>query len=321
MIHLDDEAVADSLPWPALIDAIERAVAGGADAAPRQNLVLTGADGEQGRLLVMPAWQGDETIGVKLVTYWGGNGERGLPTHGASYVLLDARSGHVRAVMAAEALTHRRTAALSVIAARHLLRAGARRLLIIGTGPVAEQLVRAHAASGRFTSIDLFGRSDDRARALVQRLSAAGIACHVVSDLEDAVGGADMIASATSATAPFLRGEWLAPDAHVDLFGSFTPAMREGDDRLMARAAEIWVDAEGAIEDSGDLIGPLANGAIDRSVIRGDLSDLLKRGRAATGGISVFKSVGIAVADLAAAQLVMASRPSAALGGPATAPT
>lgn len=306
MKQLDDDAVASNLPWPALIEAIECAVRGGVRAAARGSHAINAADGEEGRFLVMPAWQDDVAIGIKLVTYWRDNVRRGTPTHGASYILLDARSGHVRAVMAAEALTHRRTAALSVIAAKRLLRPDASRLLVIGTGPVAEHLVKVHHATGSFDKIELFGRSADRSRAITQRLGEANIQCSVAPDLESAARSAHMIASATSATLPFLKGEWLAPGTHVGLFGSFTPAMRESDDALMGAATEIWVDALGAIDDAGDLVAPIANGTITRTSIRGDLQALLERGPSTGEGITVFKSVGTGVADFAAARLALA---------------
>jgi ornithine cyclodeaminase len=305
VIQLDDDAVASNLPWPALVEAIECALRGRVRAAVRGSHMLNAADGEEGRFLVMPAWEDDEAIGIKLVTYWRDNVRRGTPTHGASYILLDARSGHVRAVMAAEALTHRRTAALSVIAARRLLRPNARRLLVIGTGPVAEHLVIAHHANGCFDKIEVFGRSAERSRALTQRLGKANIQCSVAPNLESAVRGAQMIASATSANLPFLKGEWLAPGTHVGLFGSFTPTMRESDDALMGNAAEIWVDALSAIDDAGDLVAPIANDTITRASICGDLQSLLERGPSTGEGITVFKSVGTGVADFAAAQLAL----------------
>jgi ornithine cyclodeaminase len=305
VIVLDDAAVAARLPWPELVAAIEEAVRRGVEAPARQNLRMASPDGSEGRLLVMPAWQDDDAIGLKIVTIWPDNPKRGLPSHGATYMLMDARSGHVRAVMAAEVLTHRRTAALSVLAARKLLPPNASRLLVIGTGPVAEQLLRAHAASGRFETTALHGRSAEKATSLARHLAEDGILVTPTTDLEASVRAADLIASATSAGRPFLRGEWLASNAHVALFGSFTAAMREADDAVMARASEIWVDSLNAIQESGEFLAPIASGAMDAADVRGDFAGLLARGGNGPQGITVFKSVGIALADFAAAGLAL----------------
>lgn len=306
MKQFDDFQVAASLRWPALVSAIEVMLGDQANAPARSTHILNAAGGAQGHFLVMPAWQNDEVIGVKLVTIWTDNEDRGLASHGATYVLLDARTCRVHAMMAAEALTNRRTAALSLIAAQRLLPSEALRLLVVGSGPVAEHLVMAHASTGRFSSIEIAGRSAARAEALLKRLAGADIACARAANLEEAVRAADMVATATNAAVPIVHGDWLKPNAHVALFGSFTPQMRESDDAVMHRAAEIWVDTHAATTTSGDLVGSLAQGAIELSSIRGDLTALVQRGEEKCSGITVFKSVGIAAADLAAAKLVFA---------------
>lgn len=310
-LHLNDTEVAQRLSWPALIAAIEGMLLGAVVAPSRQNYPLTGPDGRAGQFLMMPAWTDDCMVGIKLVTAWPDNVARGLPNHGASYILFDAHSGEVRAVLAAEALTHCRTAAVSVLAASRLLPDGADSLLVVGTGPVAEQVVRAHAFSGRFSTITLYGRAADKAAALVAALGDLDVQCRVAPDLEAAVRSADMVVGATGATSPWLRGDWLRPEAHVDLIGGYTSTMREGDDRLVARATAIWVDTLDAIGECGDLVQPLAASIIDRTVIKGDLAMLLRAGLSKAGeprgpGITVFKSVGIAAADLATARLVLA---------------
>lgn len=307
MIHLNDEEVAERLPWPALVDAIDAAVRSESFAPPRLSYPIDGSAGEEGRLLVMPAWTDDTLVGIKLVTGWPSNQARGLPTHGASYILLDARSGEVRAMLAAEELTHRRTAAVSVLAARVLLPAGAERLLVVGTGPTAEQLVRAHAASGRFASIAIYGRNADRVAALVARVGDVSAPCEAAENLQAAVRSADMVVGATNATTPWLCGDWLRDHAHVDLIGSYTPDMREADDRVIERAAAIWVDTVKGTEVAGDIAQPLASGILDRGTIRGDLAALVTAGGPRPDGITLFKSAGWAVADLAAARLILAA--------------
>lgn len=306
MLSLDDDAVAQLLDWPGLIAAIEMAMLGTAAVPPRQNYDMAVDGGASGRLLIMPAWERDEVIGIKIVTVWPDNPALGHPSHGASYILIDPRSGEIRAVLKAEALTHRRTAAVSVIAASRLLSPDAERLLVVGTGPVAEQLVRAHATSGRFTRIDVFGRSREKTIALTDRIQDVPCLCRPAFDLEYAARRADMIASATAATKPLIAGAWLRRDAYVDLIGGFTPGMRESDDDLITGASQIWVDTRVAIEEAGDLIQPISRGLLTRQAIHGDLGELLAKPRDERSGRAVFKAVGTASADLAAARLVIA---------------
>ncbi len=310
MIELSRNDVRERLPWSALVEAIDRKLRAG-DLVEPQRLAfdLDGGGADDGTLLVMLSWQGREVIGIKTVTFWPDNHVRDLPSHGANYILMDARSGSIMAILDGEELTGRRTAAVSVLAASRLLRRDAHSLLVCGTGPIAENLVRAHHASGRFTSIRLYGRTRSRAEILQERLAEAGIACTVCSDdLRREFGDADMISTATSATSPLFDGSWVSAGSHVDLVGSFRPIMREVDDHLLRRASSIWIDTPTALKESGDLTQPIAAGVISLSDIRGDLRALvLGGGRRSDDEITIFKAVGFALPDLAAAE--------AALGG------
>lgn len=310
MIYLNEHEVERSLPWPKLIAAIELAVAEGEiQAPPRLSYELDAKSVTgPGHLLIMPAWRCDSVIGIKTVTFWRDNAAHSLPSHGASYLLLNARSAEVLAVLDAGELTARRTAAVSVIAAKRLMRPEARRLLVIGTGPIARKMICAHAAMHDFETIEIYGRDPRRAAAAAAHaaaLEAAAAHCRASVELEESIRQADLIVSATSARSPVIRGEWISAGTHVDMVGSFTPTMREGDDVLLQRAHAIWVDTPVAATEAGDLVQPLASGALSMSAIRGDLRALLSvqgRRREQSSDITVFKAVGFAVPDLAAAR-------------------
>jgi ornithine cyclodeaminase len=205
------------------------------------------------------------------------------------------------------ALTAWRTAAASALAARYLARADATRLLMVGAGALARHLVRAHAAVRPIETVTLWNRTRRGAEELASALAGIGLTVSVVDDLEPAVRGADIISCATLSSTPLLRGAWLRDGAHIDLVGGFTPAMREADDETVRRA-RIYVDTRaGALNEAGDIVDPIARGIIVPADIAGDLFDLCRGkvpGRTAQGEITLFKSVGTAIEDLAAAMLV-----------------
>ena len=302
----DAEAVRRALPWPDLITAIEALFVRGADVPQRQALTITNTGGEDGTLLLMPAWIGGESIGVKAVTFFPGNTKRGISTISAAYLLFDGATGAIRAAMDGDAITVRRTAATSAAAARKLAREDARRLLIAGTGQLSANLAQAHAAVRAYDSIEIYGRTASKAAEVVAELAALGLPATVCTHLETSVRAADTIACCTSATAPVLKGAWLKPGVHVDLVGGFKDDMRETDDDVV-QAASIFVDARPGALLSGDLSQPIRAGVISEADILGDFRALASGthpGRRSQGEITLFKSVGNAIEDLAAAQLV-----------------
>lgn len=298
--------VHDALPWTPLVEAL-----GSAFARPHHTTVpvrqahpLGGDDA----LLVMPAWH-ERALGVKLVTVIPEAPARGGRTVSASYLLMDRATGAPKALLDGEALTLRRTAAVSALAARWCARPEAATLLVVGTGALAPWMARAHVAlRPGITRVQVWGRSMARAASMAAVLWAEGLPAEVVVDLEAAVRGADIVSCATTAQAPVVRGAWLAPGTHLDLVGGFTPAMREVDDDAV-RQAHITVDTvDGALTEAGDLVDPLARGVIAREQVAGDLGGVLRQecaGRPDARAITLFKSVGTALADLAAAELVV----------------
>ena len=244
---------------------------------------------------------------MKVINIAPGNAARGLPGLHASYLLHDAVTGVPVALIDGDVLTARRTAAVAALAARELARPDANRLLVVGAGRIAALLPAAYAAVRAITHVDVWARRPEQAAALAGQLRRQGVNAHAAPDLAMAAMQAHIVACATLATAPVLQGEWLAAGTHVDLIGSFTPAMREADDRCLAQADRLFIDSDDALQKSGELLVPLASGAIPSDHVRGTLAQLLRGERGGPrppGERTVFKSVGSALQDLAAAMLV-----------------
>ena len=293
------------LPFAPLVDALRAMFVRGCSLAPRQVLELAGAGAEAVTSLVMPAWLEGGSYGVKVVNIAPGNAARGLPGLHSTYVLYDARTGVPLAWIDGDEITARRTAATSALAASWLAPAGARHLAVIGAGRIARLLPEAHRVVRPIERVTVWARSPARAEALVVALAAQGFDAHAATSVEAAVADADIVSCATLARAPIVCGRWLAPGSHLDLIGSFSPAMREADDACFA-AARVIVDSDDAATKSGDLIGPLARGILCREDI-GTLARLARAQRdddRVAGQRTVFKSVGSALEDLAAAILV-----------------
>ncbi|MCK9685199.1 ornithine cyclodeaminase family protein [Scleromatobacter humisilvae] len=305
MKQFDAAATARALAFPALIDALERQFVAGCEVPARH----VHAVGDALTALVMPAWVPGRYFGVKIVNVARGNAALGLPGIFASYQLFDASTGAPLALIDGGEITARRTAAASALAASRLAREDARRQLIVGAGRVGGLLAQAYRAVRRIDDVMVWSRDEQSALRLVVKLAAEGIPARVVTDLATAAATADIVSCATLANEPLIHGEWLAPGSHLDLIGGFTPAMREADDACFA-GAEVWIDTADALAKAGDLLHPIEMGVLRRADVRGTLADLaatrsLARDPAAR---TVFKSVGTALEDLAAAILVYESR-------------
>lgn len=310
LLFLDAEAVARSLPWQPLIEALRRAfLAADAKVPQRLHYALEGGAGPSPVLLLMPAWSAGLGLGTKLVSVFPGNAQRGLPSVHGLYLLMDVATGRPLAVLEGGELTARRTAAASALASACLSRADSRCLLMIGTGRLARVLPKAHAQTRPIEEVLVWGRSPEKAEEAALALRADGLNAQAAPSLPEAVAHADIISCATLSTEPLVRGEWLRPGTHVDLVGAFTPAMRETDGTVFARATAVWCDTlEGALAEAGDIVQAAADGFFASSAIAGDIAALCRTGAAArrgAGDITVFKSVGMALEDLAAARLAV----------------
>ncbi|KAA5607653.1 ornithine cyclodeaminase family protein [Roseospira marina] len=310
MLHLDADAVERALSPRALVDALRTMFREGAEAPLRHHHTLPSRDDERpGTLLLMPAWQaaGQGYVGVKVATVFPDNpAQRDLSAVTGVYYLAEGGSGRPLALLDGTLLTRLRTAAASALGADLLARPDARTLLMVGTGALAPHFIRHHAAVRPYTRVLVWGRDPAKARAVATAVSPDlpdGTVVEPVADLAEGIAVADVISCATSSSAPVVPGALLRPGQHLDMAGGFTPLMRETDDEAMRRG-RVFVDTDGALVECGDLVDPLKAGAITRADIQGDLFQLCRGERPGRGGpeeITVFKSVGTALEDLAAA--------------------
>jgi ornithine cyclodeaminase len=309
MLQIDATQLATLLERGALIDALEAAFRAPAVVPDREHYDVAGSRGAGGTLLLMPAWRLGGALGIKIATIFPDNAQRGLPAVAATYLLLDAATGMPRALIDGGELTLRRTGAASALASRQLSDPRASKLLMVGTGKLAPHLIASHAAVRPIREVRIWGRQPERAHALAASLRHRSLEVEATGELEAAVRWADIVSCATLSREPLVRGAWLNPGQHLDLVGAFTKDMCETDDAAIGRA-ELFVDTRaGALAEAGEILGAIARGVIDASAIRAELLEL-SSGRFARSGpsaITVFKSVGTALEDLAAAELAVSS--------------
>ncbi len=307
---LDASMLGRFLDYPSLIAAIADGFAADWQVPLRHRHTIEKASNpdEAQTLLLMPAWDGEKSIGVKIVTVSPSNGRRNLPAVQSLYVFLDGATGEVRGLLDGETLTKRRTAAASALASRYLSRADSGIFLMVGAGALARPLIEAHASVRPLSRFLLWARDETRGESKARELNEAGMKIEFVRDLEEAARIADIISCATLAREPLIKGAWLKKGAHLDLVGAFTPEMREADNDAVQRARLFCDTREGALKEGGDLVQPLRDRLISLADIEADLRDLVQGrhgGRKNADDITLFKSVGHAIEDLAAAQLAM----------------
>ena len=257
-------------------------------------------------LLLMPAWSTAFT-GLKTVTVKTDNAAHNLATVQAAYLLIDNATGTPVAMMDGTELTRRRTAAAGALAADYLARPDASTLLIVGAGALAKHFVRAHACMRPIKTVLIFNRTREKSLKLAQELSAEGFAASAVTDLELATSAAHIISCITSSAVPIIKGAWLKPGTHIDLAGAFKPTMRETDGKTIS-CSRVYVDTRhGAKAEAGDLIQAQVEGHFDFNNVQGDLFELCRgavHGRKTESEITLFKSCGTALEDLATAVMV-----------------
>jgi ornithine cyclodeaminase/alanine dehydrogenase-like protein (mu-crystallin family) len=304
---MDAAATRTALPFARLIPALREQFVVGCEVPARHVHRIADSVGNEVTSLLMPAWtRGDGGFyGVKIINVAPANAARGLPALHASYLLHDAITGRPLALIDGDELTARRTVAASALAASFLARADARRLLVIGAGRIAALLPEAYREVRELGRVEVWARRSDAAESLAARWRGAGFDAHAVTALGSAVRAADIVSCATLSTVPLIHGAWLGAGSHLDLIGSFTPAMREADDDCL-RGASLYADTEEALAKSGDLLGPIERGVFAPADLRGTLASLCRGqavGRRSDAERTVFKSVGTALEDLAAAVL------------------
>ncbi len=300
-----------ALEFPPLVEALRQAFRNGPEGieTPVAEVHRIPVPNEPaGSLILLAAAQPGKQFGIKIVTGFPGNAARQKPVRMGSYLLCDGRTGEHLALFDGPALTARRTAAASALAASYLARADSERMLMIGTGALASHMIAAHASVRPIHNVLVWGRDHDKAKRLAKRLDRRNLKVEAATDLEKAVRGAHVICCATSAHEPILKGEWLPEGVHIDLVGGRTPQMREADDDVMTKS-RIFVDTREAAEtQAGDIVVPMESGVITSFDIAGDLFELTrgdKAGRRFNNQITLFKSVGHSLEDLAGAQVAL----------------
>ncbi|HEX2525655.1 MAG TPA: ornithine cyclodeaminase family protein [Geminicoccus sp.] len=304
-------AIEAALPWPCMVEALREGFRHGAEAPVRHHhrIPRPGAEGPAD-LLIMPAWRPGAVTGMKIVHVAPGNEAKGLASIQGLYLLFDGPTGTPKAVLDGAALTLRRTAGASALAASYLARDDVRVHLVVGAGALCPNFILAHrSVRPSLQEALIWNRHPAKAEAVAARLRGDGLHAEAVQDLPSAVRRADLISAATNSTVPLIRADDVRPGTHVDLVGAYTRTMRESDDVLVA-AASVFVDTrEGALAEAGDLLQAIEAGAFQAGAIRGDLRELARgdvQGRRSAQEITLFKSVGAALEDLVAAEAVLA---------------
>ena len=311
MLTISAAEVDRALTFPGLVETLRTAFRDGAVQPVRHHHTLERPDGAAATLLLMPAWTDFNAagtsahghIGVKIVTVTPDNNAIGKPAVMGLYLLLNGATGEPEALIDGQRLTQWRTACASALAASYLAREDSSRLLVIGAGALSSFLAKAHSAVRPIKEIRIWNRTPANAEKVASSLRAEGLAAEAVADLDAELALADIVSSATISTTPLIKGALLKPGTHVDLVGAFTPNMRESDDDAILRA-RVYVDTRaGATKEGGDIAQPLASGVLTESAIVAELAELARgerKGRETAQEITLFKSVGAALEDLAA---------------------
>ncbi|MBT8302424.1 MAG: ornithine cyclodeaminase family protein [Maribacter sp.] len=255
-------------------------------------------------VLLMPAWNPGKDGGVKIVSISPENAKFGLPSIQGVYILMDTIKGGVKAILEAKSLTAKRTAATSALASSYLSRENASTLLMIGTGALSLNLIKAHASVRPIKNVFVWGRSLERAQGVCENLKNEEFKISTVSSIKEKIADVDIISCATLSKSPLVLGRYLQAGQHIDLVGAYKKDMREADDEVVKKAS-VFVDTlQGGLKESGDIVIPLKNGTLKTEDIKADLFGLCsgsQAGRVAEQEITVFKSVGHAIEDLVAA--------------------
>jgi 1-pyrroline-2-carboxylate reductase [NAD(P)H] len=296
------------LEFPVLVEALRTAFAAPAGTPRRQVFRLDENDSTHDAFALLPAWN-DEVIGVKAFTYLPGNAAAGRQILHAKILLFDRPTGRPLDLVDGTSVTYWRTAAMAALAADHLSRRHARTLLVCGTGNLAPFMVLAHASVRPLTDIAIWGRSRERAQRTVELVLAErpDLNVRVADDLEHTARHSDIISCATAAHDPIIFGEWVRPGTHTDFIGNHERTGRECDTELVVKS-RVYVDSRAnVLNEAGEILIPIEEGRISADAIEGELADLCSgrvSGRTSDEEITLFKSVGTALSDLATAQLV-----------------
>ena len=306
MKHFDMKAIQTALPYPLLVDALAQGLQQFAE-TPARSFFSPNQDASC--VMIMPAWRPHQMMGVKLVSVWPENNAKGESAVSAVYVLISCLDGRPLAVLDGTELTLRRTAAAAALAAKRLARENSETLAVLGTGSLSVPLVQAHTDTMRFKNVVVWGRQFYKAQLVVNQLRELGIEVRAMGDLHKTLAMSDVVAVATTATEPFLKAAWVRPGTHISLVGAFTPQMAEAEPGLISKS-QLFADCRASVlEKGGEVFQAIEQGLILDSDIIADLAELTAQSdrswRHDAQAITVFKSVGFALLDLIAAELVI----------------
>ncbi|MCI0431325.1 MAG: ornithine cyclodeaminase family protein [Rhodospirillales bacterium] len=305
---IDAERTHALLDYPGLVEALRELFRRGVDRLERAYLSQPMPEGGSNDWLLLPAWQFGRNFGAKLVSIFPGNADKGKDVVLGIYALFDGETGAPLAIIDGAALTVRKTAANSALAATYLARKDAARMVMVGAGAMGPHLIQAHCAVRPIREVRVWNRTPERAEQLARNLKVDGVRIEATTDLEAAVRRADLVSCATMATAPLVKGAWLKPGTHLDLVGSFRPDMREADDEAVKRAKRHYIDTRiTTVGVAGDITQPVEAGLIDPAALieTGELARSEKLGRLDEAEITFFKSGGGGHEDLGTAQYLL----------------
>lgn len=305
-VQIGDHFIEEQTNFRELISALRQGFAMTDIITPRRHHhdfhnPVTGADST---LLLMPAWEPGKLAGVKIATVSPLNAQFDLPAIHATYFLMDAQNGAPKAIFEAKNLTVKRTAAASALASSYLSTKNASSLLMIGTGALSPNLIRAHASVRPLKKVFVWGRNPEKSRSICKQLEDENFDIEPLRNIKDKISEVDIISCATLSKSPLVLGKYLRAGQHIDLVGSYNKHMREADDATIAKSSVFLDTFQSGLKESGDIVIPIENGTLNESDIKGDLYALALnkiKGRISPDEITVFKSVGHALEDLVAA--------------------
>ena len=306
MKYFDTKAIQTALPYQLLVEALAQGLQQFAQ-TPARSFFSPNQDASC--VMIMPAWRPHQMMGVKLVSVWPENNAKGESAVSAVYVVISCLDGRPLAVLDGTELTLRRTAAAAALAAKRLARENSETLAVLGTGSLSVPLVQAHTDTMRLKNVLVWGRQFHKTQRVVKQLKELGIEVRAMGDLEETLALSDVVAVATTATEPFLKADWVKPGTHISLVGAFTPQLAEAEPVLMARS-QLFADCRASVlEKGGEVFQAIKQGLVLDSDIIADLAELTAQSdrnwRHDRQAITVFKSVGFALLDLIAAEVVM----------------
>lgn len=305
-VYINANFIEQHTNYPELITALQEAFAEKSTLVPMRHHhdFPNAAANTDSTLLLMPAWNSSSNAGVKVVTVSPENAQFNLPSIQGIYIYLDVATGGLKAIMEAKSLTAKRTAVASALASSFLSRKDSDSLLMIGTGALSKNLIQAHASVRPIKQVYVWGRNYKKAQNICKELQNESFQIHAIQNIEEKVSEVAIVSCATLSETPLVLGKHLCKGQHIDLVGAYKVNMREADDETIQKSS-VYIDTfEGGLKESGDIVIPLQSGILNTTDIKADLFGLCTENtykRISDQEITLFKSVGHAMEDLAAA--------------------